>query len=165
MIEDSLLKVILYLHFLDVYLREMKSWLLTVICIKYVWKFIWVLFIMDSNWQWPKCPLMGVWLNWLGCIRVMHSGQYTGLNSRCLWHLGWIFGSHAERTKLVTEGYMLHDVICNSFFKEFLFIYFWLCWSSLLHRLSLAAASRGHSLVAVLRLLTVVASPVAEHGF
>ena len=25
MIEDSLLKVILYLHFLDVYLREMKS--------------------------------------------------------------------------------------------------------------------------------------------
>ena len=33
-------------------------------------------------------------------------------------------------------------------------VYFWLCWVSIAHRLSLVAASGGHSLVAVLRLLT-----------
>jgi len=50
----------------------------------------------------------------------------------------------------------------------FLFIYFWLCWGREVfvaaRRLSLAAASRGSSLVAVHRLLTVVASVAVEHG-
>ena len=36
--------------------------------------------------------------------------------------------------------------------------------SSLLHRLSLAAVSRGHSLVVVCGLLPAVTSLVAEHG-
>ena len=46
---------------------------------------------------------------------------------------------------------------------HYLFIY-WLCWVFVAaHGLSLFVASRGHSLVAVLRLLTVVASLVAEH--
>ena len=44
----------------------------------------------------------------------------------------------------------------------FLFTYFWLCWGREVfiaaHRLSLAAASRGSSLVAVHRLLIAVAS-------
>ena len=96
----------------------------------------------------------------------MHTAQYRGLKSRCLWHLGWIFGSYAERTKLVTDGYMLYDVTCNSFFlKNFYLFIFGCAGSSLLHRFSLVAASRGYFLVAVLRLLTVVASLFAEHGF
>ena len=45
-------------------------------------------------------------------------------------------------------------------------VYFlWLCWVFVaVHRLSLGAASGGCSLVAVRGLLTVAASPVAEHG-
>ena len=50
------------------------------------------------------------------------------------------------------------------FFKK-LFIYLWLHWVfRAVCRLSLVAASRGYSLVTVLRLLTVVASHVAEHS-
>ena len=42
---------------------------------------------------------------------------------------------------------------------------FWLCWVFVAVRgLSQAEASRGCSLVAVPRLLIVVASPVVEHG-
>ena len=46
----------------------------------------------------------------------------------------------------------------------FLCVYSWLGWSSLPQRLSLVAEGRGHSLVAVLGLLIVVASLVAELG-
>ena len=46
-----------------------------------------------------------------------------------------------------------------------LFIYFWLCWVlAAAHRLSLVARSRGCSLVAVHRFLTVEAPLAAEHG-
>ena len=42
----------------------------------------------------------------------------------------------------------------------------WLCWVFVaVHGIPLAEASRGCSLVAVPRLLTVVASLVVEHGF
>ena len=42
----------------------------------------------------------------------------------------------------------------------------WLCWVFTgAHRLSLVAASRGYTLVVVHKLLAVVASLVAEHGF
>ena len=47
----------------------------------------------------------------------------------------------------------------------YLFIYFWLCWVFVAGcRLSLVAVSRGYSLVGKHRLLTAVASLVAEHG-
>ena len=43
----------------------------------------------------------------------------------------------------------------------FLYVYVWLCWVFIAAcGLSLEAVSRGYSLVAVHRLLTVVASPV-----
>ena len=46
----------------------------------------------------------------------------------------------------------------------FYFIYFWLRWVFVAaHGLSLVAASRGYSSVAVRRLLIAVASLVAEH--
>ena len=46
----------------------------------------------------------------------------------------------------------------------FYFICFWLCWVFVAaHGLSLAAASRGSSLVAIQGLLIVVAPLVAEH--
>ena len=42
--------------------------------------------------------------------------------------------------------------------------YFWLCWVFIAaHGFSLVAMSGGYSLVAVLRLLIVVASLVVEH--
>ena len=45
-----------------------------------------------------------------------------------------------------------------------LLLYFWLCWVSVAAcSFSLVAVSEGHSLVAVLGLLTEVASLVAEH--
>ena len=44
------------------------------------------------------------------------------------------------------------------------FIYLWLCWVfTAAHELSLVAMSKGYSLVAVLRLLTEVASLIVEH--
>ena len=47
----------------------------------------------------------------------------------------------------------------------YLVICFWLCWVSVaIHSFSLVAVSRGCSLAAVPRLLTAVASRVAEHG-
>ena len=50
------------------------------------------------------------------------------------------------------------------FFKFYLFIYVWLCWVSVaMEGLFLVAVSRGHSLVAVLGLLTAGASFAAEH--
>ena len=50
-------------------------------------------------------------------------------------------------------------------FKIILSIYFWLHWVFVaVLRLSLVAASGGYSLAVVLRLLTAVASLVAEHG-
>ena len=50
------------------------------------------------------------------------------------------------------------------FFKNILKMYSWLCWVFVAALgLSLAAVSRGDSLVAVYRLLTAVASLVAEH--
>ena len=52
---------------------------------------------------------------------------------------------------------------CHIFFFSFIYL-FWLCWVFLTaHGLSPVAESRGYSLVAVLGLLTVVASLVAEH--
>ena len=57
--------------------------------------------------------------------------------------------------------------ICLSFslFKNNLFIYFLLCWVFItLHELSLVAASKGFSLVAVRRLLIVVASLLGGTG-
>ena len=49
-------------------------------------------------------------------------------------------------------------------FKKNLFIYFWPSWVFVaVHRLSLVAASGGHS-PAVHRFLTVVASLIAQHG-
>ena len=58
--------------------------------------------------------------------------------------------------------------ICFSvqlFKKNYLFLYFWLCWVFVaVHRLSLVAASRSYSLVMVHRLLIAVASFVVEHG-
>ena len=51
------------------------------------------------------------------------------------------------------------------FFESNLFLYFWLHWVFVAScRLSLVTASGGCSLVAVLRLLMVVASLVEEHG-
>ena len=45
-----------------------------------------------------------------------------------------------------------------------MFIYFWLCWVfAAAFRLSLVAANRGYSLVAVHELLIVVASLAVEH--
>ena len=50
------------------------------------------------------------------------------------------------------------------FFKLILFIYFWLCWVSLLHWFSPVAVSGDYFLVAVSGLLTEVACLVVEHG-
>ena len=51
---------------------------------------------------------------------------------------------------------------CSAF--QNMFIYFWSCWAfAAVFRLSLAAASRGYSLVAGPELLIVVASLVVEH--
>ena len=48
-------------------------------------------------------------------------------------------------------------------FKKYIFC-FWLCWVFVVTRgLSLAALSRGYSLVELFRLLTAVAFPVVEH--
>ena len=45
------------------------------------------------------------------------------------------------------------------------FIYFWLCWVFVVEwAFSLVAESRGSSLVAVCRLLVVLASLITEHG-
>ena len=50
------------------------------------------------------------------------------------------------------------------FFKKYVCIYFWLCCIfTAEHGLSLAGVSGGHSLVAMCRLLTEVASLVVEH--
>ena len=50
------------------------------------------------------------------------------------------------------------------FFQLYLFIYFWLYWvATAVRELSPVAVSWGYSLVAVLGLLMVVASLVAEH--
>ena len=51
-----------------------------------------------------------------------------------------------------------------SFFKNYLLIYFWLCWVFIAaHGLSLVAECRGYSQVAVGGLLIAVAFPVVEH--
>ena len=50
------------------------------------------------------------------------------------------------------------------FFLKYIYFWFWLCWVFMaMCRLSLVAASRGYSLVAVSGRLTAVASPGAEH--
>ena len=50
------------------------------------------------------------------------------------------------------------------FLQIYLFMYFWLHWVLVaVFGLSLVVASRGYSLLAVLGLLTAVASLVAEH--
>ena len=61
---------------------------------------------------------------------------------------------------------MLLGLVCQLFLKFiYLFIYFWLRWIFVVARgLSLVAVSRGLLFIVVLRLLIVVASPVAEHG-
>ena len=51
----------------------------------------------------------------------------------------------------------------KGFHLKKLFIYFWLCWSSLLLGLSLVVVSGGYSLVVLHGLLIAVASLVAEH--
>ena len=47
--------------------------------------------------------------------------------------------------------------------SEFLFLYLWLHWVFVAHRLFLVAVSGGYSSVAVLGLLSAVASPVVQH--
>ena len=63
---------------------------------------------------------------------------------------------------------MTHSLRTTDYFFRFFKIYFiclCLCWVFIAAlRLSLAAASRGYSLVAVLGLLIAVDSLVAEHG-
>ena len=50
------------------------------------------------------------------------------------------------------------------FLQIYLFMYFWLPWVFVaMFGLSLVVASRGYSLLAILGLLTAVASLVAEH--
>ena len=62
----------------------------------------------------------------------------------------------------VQQSEQLYVYIYPIFFK-FLFIHFWLHWVTVAeHRLSLVAASRGFSLVALCGLLTAVASLVSE---
>ena len=65
------------------------------------------------------------------------------------------------KTIALTRYTFVGKVILNIY----LFIYFWLCWVFVAaSRLSPTAASRGYSLVEVLRFLFVVASLVAKHG-
>ena len=76
-----------------------------------------------------------------------------------LWELCW-------KNKVGHRRLLATWCHCNSFFfKNFYLFIFGCSGSSLLHRFSLVAASRGYFLVAVLRLLIVVASLFAEHGF
>ena len=63
--------------------------------------------------------------------------------------------------------FSLEKVIPLFFFFKFiyLFTYFWLCWVFVAaHRLYSSCGERGLLFIAVRRLLTAVASLVAEHG-
>jgi len=61
-------------------------------------------------------------------------------------------------------GFIMVLGLHYSWGKILYFFIFGCALSLLLHRLSLVAVSRGSSLVVVHRLLTAVASLVAEHG-
>ena len=56
--------------------------------------------------------------------------------------------------------------LVSYFLKIYFIIYFWLYWVfAAVCELSPITASRGYSLLVVCRLLTTLASLVAEHGF
>ena len=70
-----------------------------------------------------------------------------------------ILKTHKEE-KLIILPSLLHFLI---YFKKFYVFIFGCVRSSLLHSFSLFAANEGYPVVAVLRLLTAVASLAAEH--
>ena len=96
-----------------------------------------------------------------------HSSKASSSPQICLFHSILIqpHSSCGLIYTLVLHVTLAHAMPIPALCLSLFFVYFWLCLIFIaVCRLSLVAASRGYSLVAVCGLLTVAASLVVEHG-
>ena len=96
-------------------------------------------------------------VSFIGDVMLAASSGLRWLS--CLAHLSYL--RRYERR----VGPRVIYICIYLYFKNFIFIYFWLYWIFIaVHGLSLVVAPGGYPLVVVHRLLIAVASLIVEHG-
>ena len=99
------------------------------------------------------------------CMWYLFITQYW-ITYLFFWALATLYNYKDKNTFLTGVFlYLCVFCVCLLFFLIIVFIYLWLCWVFIaVWVFSLVVESEGSSVAAMLSLLTVVTSPVAEHS-